>query len=381
MIRLLVFLLFCGVAHANLIQAPTAVVKPPPTQVPAPPPLQGVVQHIPASSSDQTAAINSTINAAAAGDTIFFDAGLHTVCGTVTEKAGQLYIGPSATYPLQGQNSRATLDGCNYSGQLRPASNTMTYGLSLSNMLPWVAINTTGASFRNNIQDLHNADTLSFEFTCHGGDTNTTIDWNTQQNGSGNDNSECEADGDNSSGYTFTRNSVGPTSHDAVGASGAFNHNTMYSWNYFHDVGLNCGACGTASAIEVSAAQQTPGDHTRHILNNYISHAVGYCLSVIGDYDVGHNYCTNGGRALEWDARPDVTSGAFSNIHDNNMDGASAGSEVLGPYAPEPGSSNTNNVAALIDNLKCDAGGNCSQNCVYTTAGSCADYGVAFTPA
>src|SRR6516164_5421459 len=73
--------------------------------LPPPPSLRGNVVHIPTSGSDQTFALQSAINSAGPGDTIFFDQGGHIVCGGITYKAGQLYIGPSIRFPLLGQNS------------------------------------------------------------------------------------------------------------------------------------------------------------------------------------------------------------------------------------------------------------------------------------
>jgi hypothetical protein len=160
------------------------------------------VYHVPADGGDQTAFINGL--GAVSGDTIFFDQGNHQVCGTVNEVAGVLYIGPTVTYPILGQNSRAVLDGCGYVGKFVPANKAMVYGLTMNNFDRYVLVGTSGHKFRNNLLDMHNSSvdgSGNQEWLCNGGDTNTVIDWNTFQNGSGINNGECSQVGSGSTNF------------------------------------------------------------------------------------------------------------------------------------------------------------------------------------
>ena len=341
--------------------------QPPATQVPPPPPLQGAVVHIPTSGTDQTAAINSAITTAASGDTIFFDAGAHTVCGTVNMKAGQLYIGPSVTYPLLGQSSRAVLTGCGYAGNLVFANNNMLYGITANSMGTWQLNGTTGASVRNVIKDDGDPNSTGAgegEFLCPANDSGTTIDWSTFQNGSGINN--CFGGSQN---LLFTRNHMVQCKNDCVGPADTGASNEVVSFNFVERPGQNCNGCGTASFYE-SAGNPS----SAHILHNYTTGEKSggpFCISAIGGgREVAFNYCTGPGAAIEWDPGSTGCSGTCThNIHDNNMDSANPGSTIFGPYHSSPGSSSSNNIAASItDGL----GG-----CTYTPSSTC--FGVSFT--
>jgi len=342
-----------------------------------------MVQHIPASASDQTAAINSTIGAAGAGDTIFFDAGRHVICGTVNMKAGQIYVGPSVTYPLQRQNTRAVLDGCNYTGQFVPASNNMVYGLQLNNFNSYVIAGTSGHHVRNDIFDggdpnsTHCVPGSGFpciEWLCNGGDSGTTVDWNTFQNGSGTNNSECAQGGANSTNMLMTHNHFIQCQNDCWGGDDTGATNEVISFNFFERPGQNCGGCGTASAFESSGNPKS-----MHLLNNFVTGEKSggpFCISAIGgSREVAFNYCTSPGAAIEWDPHFAQT-GAAQSIHDNNMDSGNSGSTIFGSYSPANGSSLANNISSVIKDLNGDG----SDHCIFTTAGSCPDYNISFTP-
>jgi len=380
-----VLLCFAGAARVSLVQAAP---PPQPSQVPPPPPLQGVVHHIAPSGGDQTWTIQATINRAGSGDTIFFDAGGHVVCGTVNMKAGQLYIGPSATYPLLGQNSRAVLDGCSYTGQFVPASTTMLYGLTMNNFKPYVIANTTGHKVRDNIFDSGdpNSSFINLEWLCNGGDTDTTVDWNTFQYGSGINNAECAATGSGSTNFLLTRNHFIQCKNDCYGPTDDGAVNEVASFNLFERPGQNCQGCGTASAIETAGVP-----HDAHYLNNYVIGELPggpFCLSIIaGNREVGFNYCGGNGAAIEWD--PHFTqTGATMNVHDNflderNISGADDNPIIFGPYSAATGSTLANNrlLSSSGVGTERELDGNGNTICTFSPTDNCSStgYGVAYT--
>jgi hypothetical protein len=358
--------------QANLVQAQTSQTQ---TQVPPPPALRGRVVHIPTSVSDQTSAIQSAIDAAGSGDTIFFDQGNHVVCGTVNMKAGQLYIGPTVTYPLLGQNTRAVINGCGNTGTFVPASHTMFYGLSLDSMNSYVFAGTTGAGFRNNTWDNHFTGGISIEWTCHGGDTDTTIDWNTFNNGSGHDNGECREDGTNGTNYLFTHNAMHYCENDCVGPQNDNAVNEEYSYNVFDRPGQNCNGCGTASAIEISGTNRN-GARYIHNSVSYAGGRPGWAFSIIGGtegVEVAFNYCGGAGCVIEWDPHHGEPNSLevpnTQSIHDNFMDACNyrlTGATILGPYALSPGSSLQNNRV-----LDAGPGGTCVHGAETDGFGTC----------
>jgi hypothetical protein len=318
----------------------------PNTQVPPPPSLQGTVWHIAPSRYDQTSTIQSKIKNAASGDTIFFDAGNHRICGTVRQKAGQLYVGPTVTYPLLGQNSRAGLVGCNHRGQFIPASSVTFYGLQMNGFNSYVIAGTSNHLFRNNIldnQDPHSR--LNQEWLCNGGDTNTVVDWNTFQYGSGINNGECARVGDGSTNFKLVHNRFRVCKNGCVSPTGDAT-NEEIGFNVFDWPGQNCVRCGTASAVESAAGN----NRTYHVHHNYVTgepRGGPFCFSIIGGQaEVDHNYCGGNGAAIEWDPHYGE-SGKTHNIHDNYMDAVnwprSNASAIFGPYANSRGSTLANN--------------------------------------
>jgi hypothetical protein len=336
-----------------------------------------MVHHIAPSGSDQTATIQATVHGAASSDTIFFDAGTHVVCGMVQEKAGQLYVSPSVTYPLLGQNTRAAIDGCNNNGGFIPASHTMFYGFNIERMNSYVFSRTTGAKFRNNHWDNHFTGGVSIEWTCHGDDRNTTIDWNTFLNGSGHDNGECSQTGAKSRNYLFTHNAHHYCENDCVGPTDDGSVNEEYSYNLFDRPGQNCDRCGTASAIETAGTPKSA-----RFTHNYVtSEPAGgpFCLSIIGgNREVARNYCGGNGAAIEWDPHYGETRTAI-NVHDNYLDtrnipGGTA--TIFGPYANSPGSTLANNRVLSQDGPGTETSG--EGDCTFSAGRRC--WQVNYTP-
>jgi hypothetical protein len=355
------------VANAKMLQRPP---RPPPSQVPPPPALRGVVRHIAPSGLDQTATIQATIHSAASSDTIFFDAGTHVVCGMVREKAGQLYVSPSVTFPLLRQYTRATIDGCNNTGGFIPANNTMFYGFNIERMNSYIFSRTTGAKFRNNHWDNHFTGGVSIEWTCHGGDNNTTIDWNTFLNGSGHDNGECSQTGAKSRNYLFTHNAHHYCENDCVGPTDDGSVNEEYSYNLFDRPGQNCDHCGTASAIETAGTPKSARFTENYVTGEPAGGA--FCLSIIGgNREVARNYCGGNGAAIEWDPHYAETRTA-SNVHDNyvdarNIPGGTA--TILGPYANSPRSTLANNRVLSQDGAGTETSG--ENDCTFSAGDAC----------
>jgi hypothetical protein len=255
----------------------------------------------------------------------------------VQEKADQLYVSPSATYPLLGQNTRATINGCNNTGGFIPASHTMFYGFNIERMNSYVFAGTSFGTFRNNSWDNHfTGSAANIEWTCHGGDTNTTIDWNTFNNGSGHDNSECSQSGANGTNYRFTHNAMHYCQIDCVGPTNDSAVNEEYSYNLFDRAGQNCNGCGTGSAIEIAGGNRKK---VRYV-HNYIINSGGWALSIIGGAhpaEVAYNYCGGPNCFLEWDPHVENGGAPWYLIHHNYFDQVNmpvgGGLGIGGPYS------------------------------------------------
>lgn len=158
--------------------------------VPPPPALQGTVHRIPASGSDQTTTIQNTIDAAASGDTIYFDSGTHDVAGQITLKSGQLYLGDT----MQFSGVPRTVMRCNNAGffLIQNASNIAMYGLQWMRSANGIFGNWSKSSTRNITITNCIFDNQDFaggpDMMVWGGVRGLTVQWCSLLNGAGTSN-------------------------------------------------------------------------------------------------------------------------------------------------------------------------------------------------
>lgn len=330
------------------------------TARPGPPALQGTVHHIAAGGGDQTATIQAAINSAAAGDTIFFDSGAHTVNGVITAASNLLYIGP--TVQFSGQ-ARAVLQFTNSTWpgtvnfQINNGSNITMYGLTL--MSCQVGINScTNFKMTNCIMDMQNetsgADVMNF-----GGVSNATISWNTFQNAAGVGNNGAGGSCDN---VMFTRNKLlhcrQPVSW-SPDTNAASNSNNVLTFNYMQSV--------TRAGIEIQGANPNLPTHGWKINDNYVDginsvasdFKIGFSIVSANDAEIARNYCffnttQQNCAGIEFSCAPNSGS-----VHDNYIDGQNSPGSVgiFGGYAPADQTVVTNNNVIRCATVYYSAGG------------------------
>lgn len=281
------------VAFANLVQAPVAVAQP--SAVPPPPAFQGTVYEVSPSSN-----VQAVINAAAAGDTIFFDAGSY---GNLTFSPGILYISGSQTYPLLGQSARASMPVPVVN------SNVTIYGVDFSggafSFNGHSGVTVTHATFSGSSCYINNA-----------GLSNSTIQWSTFNGdmtcGSGNFRA-------NITNVTFTHNYIlssgeGLPITPGVGSSA---NGFFITFNYITN--------GAGSFTLEYAEDQAPSTNfSVHITDNWFeTSSFGPSIVSAGQFEFARNFlhriqgtlgCFGG---IEVDNASPHNATASPNIHNN----------------------------------------------------------------
>jgi len=332
-------------------------------QRPGPLALQGAVHHIAPPSS--AASIQAVINAAASGDTIFFDPGTFNIAGGITLKSNLLYIGN--TQEFNGQ-ARAILSGGSIIGDV---TNATIYGLTFASS-PITINSATNFNITNCFLNGLAGDHTS-QLSPNGW-TFSTIQWCTFNDGGGIDGG---GNGVNCDNLTITRNrfisAAQPISLNPGNNQNA-NRNMLISFNYMTNVyrmgieingtdaaqwttnlkvndnyydGLSTSPINTG---DVQALSIVPGETSTvtEIARNFIYYGPG---ADFADSLDGHIYL---GYGIEFDGGAQ-SSGGHCYIHDNILDGRSGNSSggwdnsIFGPYT---------NVAHVIQN-----------NNIYTTRG------------
>jgi hypothetical protein len=294
--------------------------------VPPPPALQGTAHRIPASGSDQTTTIQNTINAAASGDTIYFDSGTHHVGGQITLKSGQLYIGDT----MQFSRVPRTVMKCNNAGffLIQNASNIAMYGLQWMRSTNGIFGNWSKSSTRNITITNCIFDNQDFaggpDMMVWGGVRSLTIQWSSLLNGAGTSNNGQGAACSNllvtRCRFDHCREAIGwavGNSNDPVGS----NTNLYVTFCVFT----------TNKRIAVEMAPYNGRDNADDIKVNdcwiagWDASGTGVCISIVAGANLEIARCyinpTDAGASggLYSGLEFDMPSTKAANIHDNNF--------------------------------------------------------------
>lgn len=329
--------------------------------------------------------VQSTINAASSGDTVFVDASSGGC--NFNMKNGVDVVSATVQNPMAGQTSRAICNG----GSIGTADNATLYGLVCNGCS---MIRTTGGSGRVITNMIFNGPRQA---TCHGSDTNVTVSWNTYNSAAGLD----FCDGAHSTNYLLLRNYFHHCPDDGgLGTcistgSDSSNFNNRYYENFF-DTGQTVIGCntpfngGTCGAIENQTHIEDGGGRDEHILGNYSINASDLMFSLPGGHtpmEVRYNYLAGIGPSIEWEPHDgtncqasfgvDCTDIVTDNYFDNTNLGSGGNVGSYGPYSNSPGSvwQNNRETPGIGDNAQC-CGGSLSSAGVNYTAGPTNNIGI-----